>query len=127
MSFWSNYHSHLLIQFKQPKTPSHIRTNIPADAIAAGQQEARWFLKKHLLETEMQQLMYTGRKELTLRVVDKVWLSTWHFKITRLSYKLDFKCTELHTVSMAISKRNYKLHLWKKMRNHNMFHIFNPN
>jgi len=60
---------------------------------------------------------------MTFEVGNEVWLSTRHFRTTRPSKKLDYKCTGPYTVSKIINKNAYKLDLPKTMRNHNVFHV----
>jgi hypothetical protein len=121
--FWANYNYHPSMQFKPPKVPSNLRTEIRADAMAAGLEETHRLLKENLLEAQARHSKYAGGKEMTFEVGDKVWLSTRNFKTTRPSKKLDYKRTGPCTVSKIINKNAYKLDLPKTMRNHNVFHV----
>jgi len=121
--FWANYHYHPSMQFKPPKVTSNLRTEIRADAMAAGLEETHRLLKENLLEAQTRQSKYAGGKEMTFGVGDKVWLSTRNFRTTRPSKKLDYKRTGPYTVSKIINKNAYKLDLPKTMRNQHIFHV----
>jgi len=68
-------------------------------------------------------MKYAGGKEVVFEVGDKVWLSTRHFRTTRLWKKLDYKRTGPYTVSKVINKNAYKLDLPYTIRKHNVFHV----
>jgi len=121
--FWANNHYHPPMQFKPPKAPSNMRSEILADATASGMEETHRFLRESLLEAQAWQSKYAGRKDVTFEVENKVWLSTRHFRTTRPSKKLDYKCTGPYTVSKIINKNAYKLDLPKAMQNQNVFHV----
>jgi len=121
--FWANYHYHPSIQFKPPKVTSNLRTEIRADAMAAGLEETHRLLKENLLEAQTRQSKNAGGKEMTFGVGDKVWLLTRNFRTTRPSKKLDYKRTGPYTVSKIINENAYRLDLPKTMRNHNVFHV----
>jgi len=103
-SFWANYHYHLVMQFKAPKQPSSLNSEIEADTFAAGLEETHQTLRKTLQEAQANQTKYAGGKEVIFKVGDKVWLSTRHFRMTRLSKKLDNKRTGPYTVSKVINR-----------------------
>jgi len=63
----------------------------------------------------------------TFEVGNKVWLPTRHFRTSRPSKKLDYKCTRQYTVSKIINKNAFKLDLPKTMQNHNVFHVLQLN
>ena len=121
--FWANYHYHPPMQFKPPKAPSNLRSEILADATVSGMEETHQLLRQSLLEPQVGQSKYAGGKDGTLEVGYKVWLSTRHFRTTRPSKKLDYKRTGPYTVSKIINKNVYQLDLLKTMRNHNVFHV----
>ena len=121
--FWANYHYHPPMQFKPPKAPSNLRSEILADATVSGMEETHRLLRESLLEAQVWQSKYAGGKDVTFEVGNKVWLSTRHFRTTRPSKKLDYKRTGPYTVSKIINKNAYKLDLPKTMRNHNVFHV----
>jgi len=52
-----------------------------------------------------------------------VWLSTWHFRTTRLSKKLDYKRTGPYMVSQVITKNAEKIDLPYTIRKHNIFQV----
>jgi len=120
---WANYHYHPSRQFQPPKVTSNVRTEIRANAIAARLEETHRLLNENMLQAQMWQSKYTGRKGMTFGVGDKVWLSTRNFKMTRQSKMLDYKRTGPYTVSKIINKNAYKLDLPKTMRNHNVFQV----
>jgi hypothetical protein len=62
-------------------------------------------------------------KEVIFEIGDKVWLSSWHFCMTRASKKLDYKWTGLYTVSKVINKTAYKLDLPCMIRKHKVFPV----
>jgi len=121
--FWANYHYHPPMQFKPPKAPSNTRSEILADATVSGMEETHRPLQGSLLEAQARQSKYTGGKDVSFEVRNKVWLSTRHFRTTRPSKKLDDKRTGPYTVSKIINKNTYKLDPPKTMRNHNVFHV----
>jgi len=121
--FWANYHYHPVMQFKAPKQPSSLNSEIQADAFAAGLEETHQTLRKNLQEAQANQTKYAGGKEVVFEVGDKVWLSTRHFRTTRPSKKLDYKRTGPYTVSKVINKNAYKLDLPYTIRKHNVFHV----
>jgi hypothetical protein len=121
--FWANYHYHPVMQFKAPKQPSSLNSEIQADTFAAGLEETHQTLRKNLQEAQANQTKYAGGKEVIFEVGDKVWLSTRHFRTTRPSKKLDYKRTGPYTVSKVINKNAYKLDLPYTIRKHNVFHV----
>jgi len=123
MPFWANYHYHPPMQFKQPKAPSNMRSEIQADTMVLGMEETHRLLWESLLEAQGQQSKYAGRKDVTLEVRNKMWFWTGHFRTTRPSSKLDYKRTGPYMVSKIINMNAYKLDLLKTMRNHNVFHF----
>jgi len=80
--FWTNYHYHLVMQFKAPKKPSTLNSEIHADIFAPGLEETHQTLCKYLQEAQSNQTKYAGSKEVVFEVGDKVWLSTRHFQTT---------------------------------------------
>jgi len=121
--FWANYQYHPVVQFKAPKQPSSLKSQIQADTFAAGLEETHQTLRKNLQEAQARQTKYAGSKLVVFEVVDKVWLSTRHFQTTRPSKKLDYKRTGLYTVSKVINKNVYKLDLPYTIRKHNVFQV----
>jgi len=109
--FWANYHYHPVMQFKAPKQPSSLKSEIQSDTFAAGLEETHRTLRRNLQEAQARQMKYAGGKEVVFEVGDKVWLSTRHFRRTRPSKKLDYKRPGPYTVSKVINKNAYKLNL----------------
>jgi len=118
----ANYNYHPTMQFKPPKDPS-FRSQVQADLWMAGLEETHRILSENIIEAQERQTKYTGGKEMTFVVGDKVWLSTRNLKTSRPSKKLDYKRTGPYTVSKIINKNVYKLDLPSTMRNHNVFHV----
>jgi len=77
--FWANYHHHPPMQFKPPKAPSKLRSEILADATVSGMEDTHRLLRQSLLEAQARQSKYAGGKDVTFEVGNKVWLSTQHF------------------------------------------------
>ena len=77
--FWANYHYHPPMQFKQPKTPSNMRSEILADATVSGMEVTHRLLRESLLGAQARQSKYSCGKDVTFEVGNKVWLSTRHF------------------------------------------------
>jgi len=77
--FWANYHYHLPMQFKPPKAPSNMRSEILVYPTVSGMEETHWLLWESLLEAQARQAKYGGGNEVTFKVGNKVWLSTRHF------------------------------------------------
>jgi len=121
--FWANYHYHPVMQFKAPKQPSSLNSEIQAETFAAGLEETDQTLRKNLQEAQPNQTKHAGGKEVVFEVGDRVWLSTWHFRTTRPSKKLDYKRTGPYTVSKVINKNAYKLDLPYTIRKDNIFHV----
>jgi len=121
--FWANYHYHPPTQFKPPKVPSNMWSDILADATVSGMEETHRLLRESLLVAQARQSRYAGGKDVTFEVGNKVWLSTRHFRTTRPSKKLDYKRTGQYTVSKIKNKYAYKVDLPKTLRNHNVFHV----
>jgi len=80
--FWANYHYHPPMQFKPPKAPSNLRSEILAGATVSGMEETHRLLWESLLGAQVRQSKYAGRKDVTFEVGNKVWLSTRHFRTT---------------------------------------------
>jgi len=80
---WANYHYHPVMQFKAPKQPSSLNSEIHADTFEAGLEETHQTLRKNLQEAQGNQTKYAGGKEVVFKVGDKVWLSMRHFRMTR--------------------------------------------
>jgi len=120
--FWAMYHRNPEMQFKAPKA-WHLKSEIQADATLAGLAETHQTLRENVLEAQQRQTKYAGGKEITFNIGDKVWLSTKHFRTTRPSKKLDYKCAWPYTVSKVINRNAYNLDFPKTMRNHNVFHV----
>jgi len=121
--FWANYHYHPVTQFKAPKQPSSLNSEILVDTFAAGLEETHQTLLKNLQEAEANQTKHAGSKEVLFEVGLCVWLSTRHFWTTRPSKKLDYKWTGPYTISKVINKNAYKLDLQYKIRKNNVFHV----
>ena len=121
--FWVNYHYHPVMQFKAPKQPSSLNSDIQADTFAAGLEETRQTLCKNFQMAQANQTKHAGGKEVVFSVGDKVWLSTWHFRTTRPSKKLDYIWTGPYTVGTVINKKAYKLDLPYTIWKHNVFHV----
>ena len=66
--FWANYHYHPVMQFKAPKQPSSLNSEIQADAFAAGLEETHQTLRKNLQEAQANQTKYAGGKEVVSRL-----------------------------------------------------------
>jgi len=77
--FWANYHYHTPMQFKPPKAPSNMRSEILADATVSGMDETHRLLRESLLEAQARQSNYAGRKDVTFEIGNKLWLSPQHF------------------------------------------------
>jgi len=121
--FSGNYHYHPVMQFKAPKQPSSLKSEIQADTFAAGLEETHQTLRKNLQEVQARQTKYAGGKVVVFEVADKVWPSTWHFWTTRPSKKLDYNRTGRYTESQIINQSAYELELPYTIRKHNVFHI----
>jgi len=124
--FWANYHNHPAMQFKAPKQPSSLNSEIQTDTFAAGLEETHQTLRKTLQEAQATQTKYAGGKEVVFHFGDNVWLSTRHFRTTRPSKKLGYKRTGLYTVSKVIKKNAYELDLPYTILKHNVFHVSLP-
>jgi len=121
--FWANYHYHQVMQFKVPKQPSSLNSEIQEDTFAAGLEDTHQTLRRNLQEARADQTKYAGAKKVVFEVGDKVWLSTRHFRTTRPSKKLDYKRTGPYTLSKVINKNAYKLDLPYTIQKHNIFHV----
>jgi hypothetical protein len=121
--FWANYHHHLVIQFKAPKQPSSLNSEIQADTFAAGLEETHQTLCKNLQEAQASQTKYTGGKEVVFKVGDMISLSMGHFRTTRQSKQLDYKWPGPYTVSKVINNNAYTLDHLHTIWKHNVFHI----
>jgi hypothetical protein len=121
--FWAVYHRHPEMQFKGPKAPPNLKSEIQADAVLEGLEETHRLLRESILDAQERQTKYAGGKEIMCEVGDRVWLSTKHFRTTRPSKKLDDKRAGPYTVSKIINQNAYKLDLPKTMQNHNVFHV----
>jgi len=121
--FWANYHYYPVMQFKPPKQPSSLNSDIQADTFAAGLEETHQTLRKNLQEAQANQTNHAGSEAVVVEVGDRVGLSTRHFWTTRPSKKLDYKRTGLYTVSKVINKTAYKLDLPYTIWRHNVFHV----
>jgi len=82
-TFWANYDYHPVMQFKAPKEPSSLNSEIQPHSFAAGLEETHQTLRENLQEAQASHTKYTGGKEVVFGVGDKVWLSMWHFRTTR--------------------------------------------
>jgi len=120
--FWANYHYNRTMQFKPPKEPM-FRSQIQPDTWGEGLENTHRLLRENLEEAQARQSKYAGGKYVTLKVGEKVWLSTRHFRTNRPSKKLDYKRTGPYAVCKVISKKAYKLDQPNTMRNHNVFHV----
>jgi hypothetical protein len=83
--FWANYHYHSVMQFKAPKQPSSLNSEILADTFALGLEDTHQTLRKNLQEAQANQTKHAGSKAVVFEVGDRVWLSTRHFRTTRPS------------------------------------------
>jgi len=72
--FWANCHYHLSMQFKPPKVASNLRSERRAEAKAVGLEETHQLLKEYLFEAQARQYKYAGRKAITCKVGERVWL-----------------------------------------------------
>jgi hypothetical protein len=115
MPFWAKFHYHQPIQFKPPKAPSNMRSEILADATVSRMDETHWLFQQCLLEAQVWHSKYAAGKNVTFEVSNKVWLSTRHIRTTRPSNKLDYKWPGPYTVSMITDKNSYKLELLKPL------------
>jgi hypothetical protein len=120
---WANYNYHPVIQFKAPKQPSSQNSEIQVDTVTAGLEETHQTLPENFQEAQTNQTKFAGGKEVIFEVGGEVWLSTRHFRTTRLSKKLDFKRTGPYMVSKVTNKNAYKSDLPYTIRKHNVFHV----
>jgi len=111
------------MQFKAPKAPVNLKSDIQADAVLEGLKETHRLLQESILDAQERQAKNAGGKEITFDGGDRVWLLTKHFRTTRPSKKLDHKRAGPYTVSKIINQNAYKLDLAKTMRNHNVVHV----
>jgi len=121
--FWANYDYHLVMQFKAPKQPSSLNSEIQADTFAVGLEESHQTLRKTLQEAQASQTKYAGGKEVLFRVGEKIWRPKQHFRTTRLLVKLDRKRTRPYTLSKVINNDGYKLDFSYTIWKHTVFHI----
>jgi len=121
--FWAVYHRHPEMQFKAPKAPANIKSEIQADAVLEGLDATHRLLWESILDAQERHTKYAGRMEITFEVGDRVWLSTKHFRTKRPSKKLDYMRAGPYMVSKIINQNAYKLDLPKTMRNHNIFQV----
>jgi hypothetical protein len=121
--FWANYHYHQQMQFKRPKAPSNLTSEILADAMVTAMEENQWLLRVRLSEAQALQWKYAGGMDVTFTVANKVWLSTRHFRTRRTSMKSNYKSTGPYTVSKISTNIAYNLDLLKAVRNHNIFQV----
>jgi hypothetical protein len=121
--FWANYNYHPPLQFKAPKAPSNMRSEIQADTMTAALAETHQKLRENLLEAQERQAKYAGGKQVTIEVGDKVWLSTRNICTTRPTKKPDYKRAGPYTVSKVINKNADKLDLPRTMRIPDVFHV----
>jgi len=68
-------------------------------------------------------MKYAGRNEITFEFGEKVRLSTNHFRKTRPSKNLDYKCAGPYKLSTILNQNAYRLDLPKMIRNHNIFQV----
>ena len=94
------------MQFKTPKA-AHLKSEIPADATLDELAETHRNLCLNIMEAQVRQTKFPGGKDIRFDIGDKVWHSTKHFRTTRPSMKLDFKCTGRYTVSKVITRNAY--------------------
>jgi hypothetical protein len=120
--FWAVYDRHPEMQFKTLK-PNSLTWETHADVLFEGLEQTHRVPRENLLEAQVKQMMYAGRKEITFEVGDRVWLSTRHLYTNRPSKKLDNKRAGPSTVSKTLNKHAYKFDLPKTMRNHNVFQV----
>jgi hypothetical protein len=121
--FWAVYHRNPQMQFKAPKAPADLKSEIEANAVLEGLEETHQILQENLLQAQQRQTKYASSKQITFEVGNQVSLSTKYFRTTRPSKKLDYKRTAPYTLSMIINKNSYNLDLPNTMRNHNVFHV----
>lgn len=121
-SIWAMYHQNPKMQIK-PQTASHLESENEVDTTLKEFAETRWTLRENILKVQHQHTMYTGGKENMFNIGYKVRLSTKHFQITRQSKKLNYKCTELYTVSWVINTNSYTLNQPKTIWNNNVFRV----
>jgi hypothetical protein len=121
--FWAMYHWHPKMQFRAPKAPANLKSEIQADVVLEGLEEAHRILRENIQDAQELQMKYAGKKEITFEVGDRVCLSSKHCRMSRLSKKLNYKRAGPYTVSKIINQKAYKLDFPKTMRNHNVFHI----
>jgi hypothetical protein len=67
-----------MTQFKPPKVPI-FRSQIQVDTWVEGLEKTHQLLRENLEEAQARQLKYSGGKDVTFKVREKVWLSTRHF------------------------------------------------
>ena len=77
------------MQFKAPKAPANLKSEIQVDDVLEGFEETHRLLRESILDAQELQTKYAGGEEITFEVGDRVWLSTKYFRTTRLSKKLD--------------------------------------
>jgi hypothetical protein len=121
--FWGNSHHDRVMQFKAPKLPSSLNSEIPVDTLAAGFEETHQTLHRTLQEAQASQKRYASGKEVVFKFEAEVWHSMWYFRTTRSSKELDYKWTGPYTESQVIKKNADKLDLAYTIRMHNVFHI----
>jgi len=87
--FWANYYYNPPMGFKSPKAPGNMRSEILADATVSGMEAAHRRLRECMLEALQSQSDNAGGKNNTFAIGNQVWLSTQHFRMTRLSKQLN--------------------------------------
>jgi len=60
---WANYHYDPVMQFKAPKQPSNLNSEIHADTFAAGFEKTHQTLRQNMQGTQANQMEYAGGKE----------------------------------------------------------------
>jgi len=69
-AFWANSHYHPVMQFKAPKQPSSLKSEIQVDTFAAGLEETHHTLGKNLTEAQARQTKYACGKDVVFEVED---------------------------------------------------------
>jgi hypothetical protein len=66
--FWAVYHRHPKMQFKGPKAPANLKSEIQADAVLEGLEETHRLLRESIPHAQERQTTYAGGKEITCNV-----------------------------------------------------------
>jgi len=68
--FWALYQRHPKMQFRAPKAPANLKSEIQVDTVIEALEVTHRILRENILDAQQLETKYAGRKEIAIEVGD---------------------------------------------------------